>query len=307
MRTALDKVDKENGTIHLDQRGGRKCEKTISRDKAIRESILKHIDRFPRMESHYCRASTTREYLHPDLSVSKMHYMYIQSLQEGQPKPSFVTYQRVFRSKKLSFHHPKKDQCSLCMMYKTADAETKAKLEQTYHKHEQEKITVRKLKDSCKLRADSDSSFLCASFDLQQVIYLNKTNESAVFYKRRLAVFNFTFYNISTKDCFCYCWDECASKRGSSEISTCVYKALQSYDNRGIKVVSLYSDGCSGQNKNSIIATMLLFAILNSVNIEEVIQLTAQYHTLFHMLGIFSYLRSYIQYLNLLEDRSLTA
>lgn len=270
VRTVLEKTS-SLGVVEIDKRGGRKSDAIIARDIQIRSEIEMHIDRFPRMESHYCRASSNREYLHQDLSVSKMHFLYLQSLPEGHPKPSLSTYQRVFQSKNLSFHTPKKDQCSLCVMYNSGNnASVQLKLEEKYHKHTNEKNAARKLKEKSKKRADEDNTFLCASFDLQQVIYLPCSNESAVFYKRRLSVFNFTFYNISNKDCFCYTWSEAESKRGSSEITTCVYNALQFYDSKGIKKASLYSDGCSGQNKNSIMATMLLYTVLHSTNLEEI-------------------------------------
>ena len=199
-----------------------------------------------------------------------MYFLHLQSLPEGYPKPSLSTYQRVFQSKNLSFHNPKKDQCSLCAMYKTGDVSVRTKLEGKFNKHTAEKNTVRQLKDRSKQRAHEDNTFLCASFDLQQVIYLPSSNESAVFYKRRLAVFNFTLYNIFNKDCFCYTWSEAESKRGSSEIATCVYNALQFYDSKEMKVASLFSDGCSGQNKNSIMATMLLYTVLHSKNLNEI-------------------------------------
>lgn len=48
----------------------------------------------------------------------------------------------------------------------------------------------------------------------------------AVFYKRRLAAFNLTIYDLATKDCHCFLWNETISKRGSCEISSCLLKML---------------------------------------------------------------------------------
>ena len=159
VRTALKKTS-TLGLLELDKRGGRKSETIIARDKQIRSEIEKHIDRFPRMESHYCRANSSREYLNSDLSVSKMYFLHLQSLPEGYPKPSLSTYQRVFQSKNLSFHNPKKDQCSLCAMYKTGDVSVRSKLEGKFNKHTAEKNTVRRLKDRSKQRAHEDNTFL---------------------------------------------------------------------------------------------------------------------------------------------------
>ena len=83
-----------------------------------------------------------------------------------------------------------------------------------------------------------------------------------MFYKRRLAVFNLSLYKIFNNTY--YTWSEIESKRGSSKIATCVYNALQFYDSKEMKVASLF------QNKNSIMATMLLYTVLHSKNLNEI-------------------------------------
>lgn len=119
MRTALYKRTEE-GTVELERRGGR-YEKLKENDAKIRTSALEHIQKFPRMESHFCRPSTTREYLHPDLTVKKMYYLYQNDNNVKQPRCTYNTYRRVFKSLNLSFHHPKKDQYTLCLTYKQGD------------------------------------------------------------------------------------------------------------------------------------------------------------------------------------------
>ena len=94
-----------------------------------------------------------------------------------------------------------------------------------------EKEKVREIKDLCKKEAWESENVLCASFDLQQVIYPPMSLESAMFNKRRLPSYNLTFYNIADRDCHCFTWDETKSKSGSSEISTTAHCALKFYDN----------------------------------------------------------------------------
>ena len=65
-----------------------------------------------------------------------------------------------------------------------------------------------------------------AVFDLQQVIQLPISKESALYYHRRLSVFNFTIYNIGNRECQCFLWSEVISKKGTNKISTCVVKYL---------------------------------------------------------------------------------
>ena len=75
--------------------------------------MLGHINLFPRVESHYVRATSTHHYLYPDLTISKMHSMY--QLQNPNRPVSFDLYGKVFRSERLKFHKPMKDQCSACV------------------------------------------------------------------------------------------------------------------------------------------------------------------------------------------------
>ncbi|GFO43437.1 hypothetical protein PoB_006994200 [Plakobranchus ocellatus] len=104
--------------IELEKRGGRQSEKVKARDELWlwRDRISKHIERFPRVESRYRRQSTSKEYLHCDLNLSKMYSMFIKE-NGGADKLSFSTYSRVFNHMNLGFHKPKKDQCSLCMSF----------------------------------------------------------------------------------------------------------------------------------------------------------------------------------------------
>lgn len=60
------------------------------------------------------------------------------------------------------------------------------------------------------------------------------------------------------------------SRRCSSEIASCVYIHLQELDKSRYKNVNLFADGCPGQNKNTIVASMLLHFIRTSKYIQEV-------------------------------------
>ncbi|CAH1962332.1 unnamed protein product [Acanthoscelides obtectus] len=106
-RTAIKKLNRTTSVLEKENRGGRR-ELQSSRDILIRKSIIEHINRFPRVESHYYRKSSTKQYLHEDLSLSTMYHMY--KLKDQQTKGSFSLY----RFMNLSFHKPKKDQCGLC-------------------------------------------------------------------------------------------------------------------------------------------------------------------------------------------------
>lgn len=68
----------------------------------------------------------------------------------------------------------------------------------------------------------------------------------------------------------CFLWDETLSKRGANEIATCVARYLRDLDDRGLREVDLFSDVCGGQNRNTIVFTMLLHTITNAKNLRKI-------------------------------------
>lgn len=100
--TALSML--ENGVVRESLCGGRR-DGQMRRDAEIRKAVLTHIEKFPRVESHYCRKDSQKQYLHPDLNACTMHRMY---LAEGNPKVSLSFYQKLIYGLNLSFHKPKK-------------------------------------------------------------------------------------------------------------------------------------------------------------------------------------------------------
>lgn len=133
--------------------------------------------------------------------------------ERNNDKASYSTYARVFNEKSLAFHRPKKDQCQLCMSFRQSNDEAKDDLRERYERHISEKKKVREIKDIYKQKSKEDKLVLCATFDLQQVMYLPISNESALVYKRRLSNYNLTFYNITESSCHCFTWHEGQSGR----------------------------------------------------------------------------------------------
>lgn len=55
-----------------------------------------------------------------------------------------------------------------------------------------------------------------------------------------------------------YCWTEHEFAHNSNTIASCVFDALSSVDLSNYKNIRLVSDGCGGQNKNSIFISMCI-------------------------------------------------
>ena len=131
----------------------------------------------------------------------------------------------------------KKDQCSLCVNYQQGSEEVKRELQEKYT-HVGEKEKVRERKNESKKKAMEDASILCATFDIQQVMYLPMS----------LAIVSF-------------------GMKHKANISTSVHTALKFHESKGFKKAYLFADDRSGQNKNSITPAMMLYTV-NSTNLE---------------------------------------
>ena len=111
---------------------------------------------------------------------------------------------------------------------------------------------------------------MSVTFDLQSVLQIPSFQASLTYYMRKLCVYNLTVYEQrNPSNAHCYTWQETEGKRGAIEIGTCIYEYLKSLPNT-IKEVSLWSDTCSGQNRNQYIATMFLFALKSLPHLSKI-------------------------------------
>lgn len=145
-----------------------------------------------------------------------MYEMFLKECESENISTSYTTYCTVLKSQNISLHNRKKDLCKICENYRKGDATKKEELEELFQKHQQEKEAVRKIKD--KEKSYSDQGKTVAVFDLQPVIYLPQTNDNQLYYKRRLANFNLTIYELKSRQCHCFTWHEGQGKRGPKEL-----------------------------------------------------------------------------------------
>lgn len=247
---------RNDGSLEGEKRGGRQGV-WVDHDAQRRLSVRNHIKRFPSMESHYCRSKSAQQYLSSDLNLDKMYQLYKE--EHGTESASRSLYYKVLKEMKLKFHVPKKDQCSLCDTFHRGTDDQKETVQEIYSRHIGEKTAVREIKEKLKGEAKHNKHITVANFDLQQVIYLPKSNLAQIFYKRRLSCFNFTVYELESKAGHCYFWHEGLGGRGSNAIASHVHDFLIQKDNTGTEVVYLFADGCGGQNKNSILPAMFIY------------------------------------------------
>ncbi|KAE8741825.1 hypothetical protein FOCC_FOCC012634 [Frankliniella occidentalis] len=266
----LNTLDISSTVVHTavnknspDKRGTHpKTKKRLSPE--LIQNVKNHIKEFPTVESHYCREDSRRKYLDENLSISKMHRLYL--LERGE-LPNTATrrqYRDIFNTCfNLSFFKPKKDQCAQCVQWERSTPEEKETISQKYQVHVESKNTVRQLKKSDKensINGAPDKNVRVLTFDLQKVLYSPKSEVGEFFYKRKLSSYNFTIYDCTTGQAYCFVWDQTIAKRGSDEISSCVLSFFEEAVKNGVTEFKIYSDSCSGQNKNKFLYSMYYLA-----------------------------------------------
>lgn len=264
---AMQKRSKEN----VAAADGRGKGKSPSLDPAIVEGIKTHIKSFPCVPSHYCRAGTARKYLDSSLNLATMYRMYSQHCNDvDQPKAKLSAYRKIFRDDfNLGFHIPKKDQCRICNNFdKSSESTENMKIE--YEAHQICKNEAREEKNKDKQVAVASGNIISCNFDLQQVLLCpSDPTNNALFYKRRLATYNFTIFNVATKQGDCLIWHEGQGGRGSCEIASCLFIYFQSLPNT-INEVRCFSDRCSGQNLNKYVVAMCMYAVQVIKNVQVI-------------------------------------
>ncbi|CAG4984535.1 unnamed protein product [Parnassius apollo] len=247
------------GSAPMDSRG--KHDHHIKTDPEVLDSVRVHINSIARIDSHYLRANTSREYIDGGLTLADLHRDY-KNMRESDNKTAanYDLYYRTFTKEfNISFFIPKKDQCDLRESRKNA-VDGDEVLENQYLEHLRQKELSRAEKkndiETCKM---AESNSIVAIFDLQAVMPVPIGESTAFFYKSKLNCLNLTITDIKNKETICYFWHEALGGRGAVEIGSCVYKFLQKVsDKYPNSDVTFYTDNCCGQQKNRFIFSMYL-------------------------------------------------
>ncbi|ESO88618.1 hypothetical protein LOTGIDRAFT_165402 [Lottia gigantea] len=161
-----------------------------------------------------------------------------------------------FELMNLSIFHPRKDRCVLCVAYDAGNV-----ADDIWITHRQNKETARLEKSKDKALAWNGSEgdkMLVITMDLQAVLLSPKLQASALYYKTKLAVHNFTFFNLVTNDVKCYVWHEGEGSLTANEFSSCIFDYLVE-NALGFDIIVIYSDGCGYQNRNVTLSNTLQY------------------------------------------------
>lgn len=269
IRTVIEKMN-NSGIVDAELRGKQKRHGNISVD--LLNGVRNHIKSIPRIESHYIRKQSSREFIEGGKNVTDLYRDYQEECaKKGISFVKLHKYRQIFNEEfNISFHSPKKDQCEDCVAYQNAENPEKEKLENFYKIHLQEKDKSREEKTKDKENIDKNNIVAC--YDLQAMLQVPKGDVSSFYYKSRLNCLNFTVCELKTDFTKCFFWNEVEAQKGANEIGTCVFKYLQEKSastSENLKII-FYSDNCCGQQKNQFVFSMYIYAIKNLSNIESI-------------------------------------
>ena len=280
LQRAVAGLGEQDDFVGSDRRG--KSEPANKTSNYAKNLVHNHIKSFDVVPPHYVRRDSTRKYLQQGLNKSIMYRLYQKWCDDNnvttEHRVKEAVYRMIFaRDFNLGFYVPKKDQCKICVQRERLDGAERENYDRDiYNPHVDRKVRANSAKSADKEHASEslktgDGSYRSINFDLQSVLYTPCSAVGPLFYKRKLAVYNFTIYEQITHEGFCFLWNETIAKRGSDEVGSCLKKYLDQLP-PSVKHLSMYSDNCYGQNRNSFIALFLLHYVVNSDHLETIDQ-----------------------------------
>lgn len=255
-----------------ENRGGdRKSSKNIMKKKAV----MDFINKFRAIETHYCRGQSERLYLDSSLNIKSMWRMYLKENEILPVKHSY--FRHVFNTNyNLGFGSPRTDVCSACLQLTEKikschDEEIKANLTIEKRLHQ---LRAKAFFDLLKERCDGVQII---SFDCQKNQVMPKVPDQQAYYSRQIYMFNFTVVkgtsrtSLNPSTVTSFCWTENEYKKGSNEISSCIYHILESSGcGDDIHTIRLMCDGCGGQNKNTTLISMCCYWLSKQNRIKKI-------------------------------------
>lgn len=232
-----------------------------------REYLKAFLDSLPKMPSHYCRKESSKLYLEQFFQTKQELFRQYTKYCEESSCPELIlsnpVFDQMFSDLNLALYQPRKDRCDTCCGYDTKNID---KEEYEIHLAKKERARQEKTQDK-ELAKQGQVYTFC--MDMQAVKICPVVNASAIYYKTKLSVHNFTLYDMNTHVCRNYWFNESEGDLSASTFASCVIDFIKDKCTQKIPII-LYSDGCSYQNRNAILSNALLnYSIKNEITIHQ--------------------------------------
>lgn len=202
----------------------------------------------------------------PELNIALMYRLYIEFCHEQNEHPvKEHIYRAVFHSYNppLAFHHPKKDRCTFCSLYDQTPKPCSVNLEEKYQNHKIREHESLAMKDEEMRNSSAEHRVL--TFDMEATLAIPFSGESIIFYKRKLALYNFTIYD-GEGNGYSYLYDETNGTKGCNEVATAIFMYCQQLPET-VTEITTWSDTCAAPNH---FLCMLIYLVNTSPHLKVI-------------------------------------
>lgn len=220
-----------------------------------RQSLAEFINSIPKLPSHYRRKQSKKNYLEPVFqNFAEFYKEYLAFCKsKGCQHVGRTVFMEEVRRQNIDIFKPRNDRCDYCISYENGLIG-----EQSFTAHREKELRARAaMQEDTDIAKTSDRQ-LVITMDLQAVLQCPKLNASALYYKTKLCVHNFTLFDNVKKDTMCYVWHETEGGLSANEFASCVVDYLEERKDEFDSCV-IFSDGCTYQNRNKIMAKALSY------------------------------------------------
>lgn len=231
----------------------------LKEEQTIQMKFLNNfLDELPKLPSHYNRANTSKLYLEPIIrNMKELTDIYKRQCHENNVTPlSRQVFTRKVNEKNISLHKSKKDKCDICVQHEVGNLEEAEWLD---HRNQRERAREEKCIDKTH---SNEGACITLTMDLEAVKLAPCINASSIYFKTKLACHNFTVYDLNSHEATCYWFNETDTDLSASTFVSCLIDYLmENCIGKDLPIV-IYSDGCTYQNRNSIMANALLNLVI---------------------------------------------
>lgn len=140
---------------------------------------------------------------------------------------------------------------------------------EVYEKRIHEKDAARSEKENDKQKALNGEMYRLAA-DMESVKLTPMTKVSAMYYKTKLCLHNYTVYNLANRQCKCFWFTEVDGDLSANSFASCLIDYLKQYCLTPCLPIVVYTDGCTNQNRNKFVSIALIhFAVQNIVEVTQ--------------------------------------
>lgn len=228
--------------------------------------LLTFLVDYPKLESHYCRKDTEKEYFETEhRTLIDLYKQYVAVCEEEKSlQLSFPVFSGTLKNLNFSLFKPRKDQCDICVAHKVGNVSL-----DKFDSHRKNVHRASKEKE-LDVKAAKSGLIILLCMDTEAVVLCPRCKASALYYKSKLQLHNFTIYNILSHDSTNYIWDETEGDLQSSSFTSIVVHHLEKIMASSPLPITIFSDGCGYQNRNVVLANALrLLAMKHSRNITQ--------------------------------------